>query len=67
MTNTVKVIVDIGVRSSFPFLHEAMVRENFTVYAKYQFRAGDDKNKESHRRTRKALVEKKKDFFNDWK
>ena len=33
MMNTVKVIVDIGVRSSFPFLHQAMARENFTVYA----------------------------------
>ena len=67
MMNTVKFIADIGVRSSLPFLHQAMVRENFTVYAEVpNLGLRDDNDKESHRRTRKALV-KKKDFFNNWK
>ena len=63
MMNTVKFIADIGVRSSLPFLHQAMVQENFTVYAEVlnQLLSRDDKNKESHRRTRKAVVKKR--FF----
>ena len=67
MMNTVKFIADIGVRSSLPFLHQAMVRENFTVYAEVpNLRPRDDKDKDSHRRTRKGLV-KKRIVFNNFK